>query len=198
MRLGLFGGTFDPVHLGHLIVAEQCREQCDLDAVWFIPAGSPPHKRDATITDGKMRANMLEFAVAGMPQFAVSQMELDQPGLTFTVDTLRKLHDEDPNRDLFFVIGADSLSELPTWRELDKIAELATIVVTNRGERPLPSFDSLGLADAIASRLQTVTIPGIDLSSSSIRDRVAAGQSIRFMVPRAVEAYIAEHGLYRE
>ena len=198
MRLGLFGGTFDPVHLGHLIVAEQCREQCELDVVWLIPAGNPPHKTDATITDGKMRAEMLDFATAGMPQFDVSRMELDRDGLTYTVDTLQKLRDEDSSRELFFIIGADSLAELPSWREPERIAELATIVVTNRGGGSLPAIESLGLNDSVTSRIQTVRIPGIDLASNDIRERVLVGKSIRFMVPRAVEAYISEHGLYRD
>jgi len=199
MRLGLYGGTFDPVHYGHLLLAEQCREQCALDEVWFIPTRSPPHKHAAGINSGIVRAEMLELATAGDPHCIVSRIELQREGVTFTVDTLRHLHQEDATRDLFFLIGADSLTDLPTWREPDGIAELATIVAVNRGDRPLPPRDALvsSLGEHIASRVELVTMPGIDLSATDIRNRVSKGQSIRYMVPRAVEMYIYEHGLYR-
>jgi nicotinate-nucleotide adenylyltransferase len=200
MRLGLFGGTFDPVHLGHLLMAEQCREQCALDQLWFVPAAVPPHKQGREITPGKARAEMLEVAIAGCRDFAVSRMELDRGGTTFTVDTLQHLHDEDPSCELFFLLGADSLADLPTWREPARIAQLATIVAVNRGDRPLPESATLKtmLGEEIALRVQLVTMPGIDLSASDTRRRVREGRSIRFMVPRAVEVYIHEHQLYRE
>ncbi|MEX0717813.1 MAG: nicotinate-nucleotide adenylyltransferase [Planctomycetaceae bacterium] len=200
MRIGLFGGTFDPVHYGHLLLAEQCREQCELDEVWFLPSGNPPHKRGEGISPGKARAEMLEFAVAGLPEFRVDRMELERAGTTFTVDTLEELHRQDASRALFFLIGADSLADLPTWREPRRVAELATIVAVNRGDRPLPDPAALAatLGESLASRIRFVTMPGIDLSSTDIRRRVRAGESIRFMMPRAVEAYIREHGLYRE
>ncbi|MEX1098528.1 MAG: nicotinate-nucleotide adenylyltransferase [Planctomycetales bacterium] len=199
MRLGLLGGTFDPVHYGHLLLAEQCREQCALDEVWFLPSGSPPHKSGDGISPGKARAEMLEFAVAGRPEFRVDRMELDREGTTFTVDTLEELHRVDPSRELFFLIGADSLADLPSWRRPDRIAELATIVAVNRGDRPLPDPAALAatLGEPLAERIRFVTMPGIDLSATDIRRRVRAGESIRFMTPRAVEAYIREHGLYR-
>jgi len=133
MRLGLFGGTFDPVHFGHLLLAEQCREQCELDEIWFLPAGAPPHKQNALISDGRIRAAMLELAIAGHRAFAVNRMELDRAGTTFTVETLQHLHEENPSRELFFIVGADSLTDLPTWREPQQIARLATIVAVNRG-----------------------------------------------------------------
>jgi nicotinate-nucleotide adenylyltransferase len=199
MRLGLFGGTFDPVHFGHLLLAERCREACRLDHVWFIPAGLPPHKAAESISPGNQRAEMLEFAIAGHPSFSVNRMELDRAGRSFTVDTLRQLHAEDPGRELFFLIGADSLTDLPSWRDPAGIAELATIVAVNRGDRPLPDLNALKsvLGDAVMARIQLVTMPGIDLSATDIRRRVRAGQSIRFMTPRACEVYIHEHGCYR-
>lgn len=197
MRLGLFGGTFDPVHYGHLLLAEQCREQCALDEVWFLPAGNPPHKPEVTITDGKLRADMLELATAGMPQFRVNRMELSRGGKTYTVDTLAELHTEDPQRELYFLIGADSLDDLPTWREPRRIAELATLVAVNRGDRPLPDVAAIcGQVGVSRERIWLVTMPGIDLSASDLRRRVRAGRSIRFMTPRAVEMYISEHRLY--
>lgn len=199
MRLGIFGGTFDPVHWGHLVMAEQCREQCGLDQVWFLPAGLPPHKTGSAISSGKQRAEMLEFAIAGQPEFLVNRMELSREGKTYTVDTLTELHNERPNDELFFLIGGDSLNDLPLWREPGRIVELATVVAVNRGDRPLPDGTQLieHLGPAVASRIKLVTMPGMDLSSTDIRQRVREGKSIRFMVPRAVEAYIAEHKLYR-
>jgi len=200
MRLGLYGGTFDPVHQGHLLLAEQCREQCRLDNVWLLPARIPPHKLNADISPGKFRSEMLEFATAGYPEFSVNTMELDREGPSYTVDTLQQLTDEDSTRELFFLIGADSLKDLPTWREPQRIAELATIVAVNRGDKPLPDLKELSnqLGSETVQRIQIVTMPGIDVSSTDIRNRVAAGKSIRFMVPRSVEVYIKEHGLYAD
>jgi nicotinate-nucleotide adenylyltransferase len=200
MRLGLYGGSFDPVHFGHLLLAEQCREQCGLDAVRFLPAGWPPHKASDGLTDGEARAEMLEFAVAGMPQFSVDRRELDRPGKSYTVDTLEAFHAEDPTRELFFLIGGDSLDELTTWRNPERIAQLATIVAVNRGDRPLPDEAALKerLGPVVAPRVRFVTMPGLDVSATDIRERVRDGRSIRFLTPRAVEQYIAQHGLYRE
>jgi nicotinate-nucleotide adenylyltransferase len=202
MRLGLLGGTFDPVHFGHLLLAEQCREQCGLDAVWFLPAGSPPHKR-RDVTPGRQRLEMLQLAIAGHEAFAVSDRELKREGTSYTVDTLTELHAEQPDAELFFLIGADSLHDLPTWREPKRILELATIVAVNRGDRlnvaEAASFctDAGSVGHEATSRIQFATMPGCDLSATDIRDRVAAGKSIRYMTPRAVEVYIQQHGLYR-
>ncbi len=198
MRLGLFGGTFDPVHNGHLLLAEQCREQCALDEIWFLPSGSPPHKDASTINSGPARAEMLELATAGRAQFVVNRMELDREGTTFTVDTLAQLHDEQTDRELFFLIGADSLIDLPNWREPTKIAQLATIIAVNRGDRPLPDLSGIAqtLGAETAAKIQFAEMPGIDISATDIRRRVREGRSIRYLVPRAVEQYIIEHKLY--
>ncbi|MEZ6049676.1 MAG: nicotinate-nucleotide adenylyltransferase [Planctomycetaceae bacterium] len=195
MRLGLFGGTFDPIHLGHLILAEACREACALEEVWFIPTGSPPHKESTGITDAKLRVEMLEMAVAGVREFKINEMEIKRTGTTYTVDTLTELKEEDPTRDLFFMIGADSLHDFPTWREPERIAELATLLVVNRAGRAMPELETL--SDKIRNSVQVVTIPDIGIASSNLRQRVADGQSIRFQVPRAVEVYIEQHKLYR-
>jgi nicotinate-nucleotide adenylyltransferase len=199
MRLGIFGGTFDPVHYGHLLVAEQCLEQCRLDQVWFLPAGIPPHKLERTIAPGKARAEMLELAIAGHERFRVDRRELDRTNPCYTVDTLTALRAEDPSRELFFVLGADSLVDFPTWREPRRIVELACLAVANRGDAPLPGLEPLRpiLGSNLDSRLQFVSIPGMEISSSDIRQRVRDGKSIRFMTPRAVECYIATHRLYK-
>ncbi|MDA0832328.1 MAG: nicotinate-nucleotide adenylyltransferase [Planctomycetota bacterium] len=200
MRLGIFGGTFDPIHVGHLVLAEQCREQCRLDEVWFVPAAAPPHKLDSAITPGKQRVEILELAVAGMPQFKISDIELKRTGLSFTVDTLGAVKAAHPHDELFLLIGADSLHDFPTWRDPDRIAELATIVAVNRGEPSSvdASTSSALLGETISSRIQFVTMPGIAVSATDLRDRVAAGCSLRFLVPRAVEEYIVQHRLYQQ
>ena len=159
-RIAIFGGTFDPVHLGHLILAERCREECRLDQVWFIPAGAPPHKASDSITPGERRAEMLEFAIAGHPQFSVNRMELARQGRSFTVDTLRQLHSEDATRELFFLIGADSLADLPLWRDPAGIADRFRVDVLVAARHPINRVDvhatfmsKRGLADPRLSRV---------------------------------------------
>lgn len=200
MRLGIFGGTFDPVHNGHLLLAEQCREQCRLDQVWFIPAGIPPHKLARTLASGKARAEMLELAVAGHDFLRVDRRELDRSDPCYTVETLAVLQAEEPTRELFFLMGADSLAEFSTWREPRRIVELAELAVVNRGQAAVPELGPLRalLGETLVSRIHFVTISGVDVSSSDIRQRIREGKSIRYMVPRAVECYIETHGLYSQ
>ena len=198
IRLGIYGGSFDPVHLGHLLLAETCREACDLDRVLFLPCGQSPHKPRGAIASGQQRAEMLEFAVAGDPRFGVCRIELERSGQSFTVETLRQLRVEQPDRELFFLMGADSLADLPLWREPQAILKLATIVAVNRGHRPPPDWSSLEsrLGPIVRDRVRLVTMPAIDLSATEIRERAHAGCSLRFRVPRAVEEYIRQNGLY--
>ena len=201
MRLGIFGGTFDPIHFGHLVLAEQCREQCSLDEVWFVPAALPPHKQDAIISPAKIRSEMIEFAISGNPQFKLSRIELDRSGPSYTVTTLEQLQAEDPARELFLLVGADSIREMGTWRQPLRILELATIVAVNRGhdlQGETAAQEQLidSLAGNSASRVRFVQMPGIDVSATDIRHRVAAGLSIRYLVPRAVEMYIRENHVY--
>ncbi len=197
MRLGIYGGTFDPVHYGHLLAAEQFREQCRLERVCFMPAALPPHKRGATISPAKARIEMLELAAAGYPRFDISRRELERDGPSYTVDTLAALQQEDPSRELFFLIGADSLAELPTWREPLQILQLATVAVVNRA-RSVPALATVAatLGAAARERIVVVEMPAVDLSSTDIRRRVRDGRSIRYMVPRAVEEYVRQHRLY--
>jgi nicotinate-nucleotide adenylyltransferase len=197
MRLGLFGGTFDPIHLGHLILAEQCRECCLLDRVWFVVAGEPPHKRRERTAVGH-RLEMARIAVAGHPAFVVSEIEATRPGPHYSVETLELVHLEHPDDELFFLIGGDSLNDLPNWRDPVRIAQLATIVVVNRAgivridPKQSPSFGP-GSCEIVP-----VTIPSIGIASTDLRRRMSEGKSIRYMVPRGVEAYIEAQALYRE
>ena len=195
MRIGIYGGTFDPVHYGHLVLAETCREACGLDEVWFIPAQVSPHKLDVRVSPPGARVDMLEFAIAGIPEFKVVRMELDRPGPSYTVDTLEQIGRDRPDDELFLFLGADSVADFPTWRDPQRIAELATLVVVNRG-REAPRLASLELFRPGSRGTLEVEMPGIDLSASGIRQRIAQGKSIRFQVPRAVEHYIREKRLY--
>jgi nicotinate-nucleotide adenylyltransferase len=201
MRLGIFGGTFDPVHLGHLIVAEQCREQARLDLVLFVPSARPPHKREQPLTPFAQRAEMLALALAGQPAFRVEELEKDRPGPSYTADTLAELQQCYPEADLFLLIGADTLTDLPYWYMPARIAEQATLLVVARPGWQMPTPESLRAAlklpEGDALRQQLIKSPLIDIRSRDLRQRVAQGRSIRYLVPRAVEVYIAEKGLYR-
>lgn len=199
MRIGIFGGTFDPVHYGHLIAAETCRERLQLDQVRLIPAASPPHKPDVKVADGHARADMLSLAVAGYPEFVVDRRELKRSGPSFTVDTLRELTAEFPEGDLYFLMGADSLRDLLTWRQPKEIARLATIVACNRpGVAEITSAQIVEwVGEEIAVKVLSVSIPGTDLSATDLRQRIMEGRKLRFLTPRAVEAFILQHGLYK-
>jgi len=200
MRLGLFGGSFDPVHYGHLLLAECCREQCRLDAVWFLPAAVPPHKQDRELTPAAARIEMLELVIAGNPAFSVCRCETDRGGVNYTVDTLAHIRDEDPSRELFLLLGADMLADLPHWRNAARVCELAVPVAVRRPGCGTIEFDGLR---EIASperielvRCHQVEMPEIGISGTDLRRRVRSGRSIRYQVPRAVEMYIETHGLY--
>jgi len=198
MRLGIYGGTFDPIHYGHLLLAERCREALQLDEVWFIPAGNPPHKQGRVTTPAKARAEMVEFAVSGFPEFRVSRMEMERGGPSYTVQTLELIRASDPTREVFLLMGADSIAELVTWREPARILELSQVVAVNRaGESP----DLSSLSDLLQQTgrtVRTVEMPAMGVSASEIRSRVARQFSIRFLTPRPVEMYIRQHKLYTE
>lgn len=200
MKVGVFGGTFDPVHLGHLIMAEQCREQAALDQVLFVPAAVPPHKRQQPITSFSHRVEMLTLAISGHPAFRIEELEKDREGPSYTVDTLTQLQQARPGDELFFIIGSDSLADLPIWYQPKRILELATLVVVERADWPLFSsrelLEALQLDENFPLKYQVVEGPLITISSRDLRKRVAQIRSVRYMVPRAVEAYIADKGLY--
>ena len=201
MRIGIFGGTFDPVHLGHLILAEQCREQGRLDQVWFIPAARPPHKQDRPLTPFVQCAEMLSLAIAGQTAFRVEEMEKDRPGPSYTVDTLNELHQRQPDAELFLIIGSDTLHDLPDWHEPVRIIERAGLLVVARPDWSLVPAEqlraSLHLPEEVPLRQAVIRTPLIEISSSDLRRRIAAGHSVRYMVPRAVECYIENHACTR-
>jgi nicotinate-nucleotide adenylyltransferase len=201
MRIGIFGGTFDPVHFGHLIVAEQAREQAALDQVWFVPSARPPHKTDRTISPFDRRAEMLTLAIAGQEdKFRIEPIEKDRPGPSYTADTLDELNARHPNTDWFLLLGADSVKDLPTWYEPSRIIDRATILIAARPGHPV--WTSAELAPALGTdpnriRLSVVEVPQIDIASRDLRRRAAEGRSLLFQVPHSVRVYIAEKKLYR-
>lgn len=196
-KIAIFGGTFDPIHLGHLISAEQCRDQAGLDELWFMPAARPPHKREQPPSPYERRAEMLALAIAGHPSFRVATQEKDRPGPSFTADTLQELTTAHPDVDWHFVLGADSLVDLPGWREPQRIVALATLLVVARPGSMTASAEEVARAVGAPVRLQVVASPLIGISSTNIRERVGAGRSVRYLVPRPVECYVEEKGLYR-
>jgi nicotinate-nucleotide adenylyltransferase len=200
-RIGIFGGTFDPVHLGHLILAEQCRDQGRLDEVWFVPSARPPHKLDRPLTPFGQRAEMLALALAGNPAFRIETSEKDRPGPSFTVDTLTDFQRRHPDCEFFLLIGSDTLKDLPSWRDPAGVVERAGLLVVARPNGPILSADELRAALRLPAeaplRLQRVDAPLIDIASRDLRDRAAHGRSLRYQVPRAVECYIADKQLYR-
>ncbi|HCD01631.1 MAG TPA: nicotinic acid mononucleotide adenylyltransferase [Planctomycetaceae bacterium] len=191
MRLGVFGGAFDPVHTGHLVLASECRQQLALDAVWLVPSGSPPHKDPGGLADAGTRVEMLELATAGDPGLVVSRIEIDREGVSYTVDTLETIAASDPGCELFLLLGADSVADLANWYQPERICELARVVAVNRG-------GTTSKTAVTGCRVEEVTMPAIDVSSRDIRHRIHQGRSIRHLVPRAVEAYLDEHALYND
>jgi nicotinate-nucleotide adenylyltransferase len=197
MRIGVFGGAFDPVHTGHLILAEQGREQGRLDQVWFVPAARHPFKAESTAAPFDRRVEMLNLAIAGHAAFRVDEIEKNRPGLSYTADTLDDLQRQHPDDELFLLVGSDALPDLPKWHAPQRIVRAATLVVMERPGFPMLSVEELQVAIGEPLQLQKVDVPLIDLSSRDIRKRVSQGRSIRYMLPRAVEVYIGEKRLYR-
>jgi nicotinate-nucleotide adenylyltransferase len=202
MRIGIFGGTFDPIHLGHLILAEQCREQAKLDQVWFVPAARPPHKQDQSLTSFDRRTEMLALAIAGQPAFRVDDLERRRPGPSYTIDTLAAIHARQPDDELFLLAGSDVLPDLAHWHEPRRIVELATLLIVARPGWALWPQEQLVTALQLPApeslRFQVVHAPLIALSSRDLRLRVAQHRSLRYLVPPAVDAYIHAHRLYED
>jgi len=201
--LGIFGGTFDPVHLAHLAVAQESAESLGLERVVFIPAGEPPHKPRQAITSGAHRLAMVELAIAGNERFAVDRLELERAGPSYTVDTLEVLHAsrtaDGAAPELTLVLSAEAFLGLMTWREPRRILELARAVVAPRDGYPEagPDFLAEHFPDLVG-RAIFLDGPRLRLSASELRMRAAGGRSLRYLVPDAVAAYIGDHGLYQK
>jgi nicotinate-nucleotide adenylyltransferase len=199
VRLGILGGTFDPIHNGHLDLARSAQRALKLDKVLFVPAGQPPHKRDVAVTPSPHRSKMVELAIAGQPCFAVSRVDLDRSGPHYTVDTVTRLKAEYNlgAETCFFIIGSDSLEALPTWHAPEKLLKLCRIAVGHRpGYRP-DLADLTSLLPDLPERITWVEMPANPISATVLRQRIACGEDITGSIPSAVLAYIRQTGLYK-
>ncbi len=199
-RLGVLGGTFDPPHYGHLLLADTARVQLGLDRVLFAPAGQPPHKPEDKPSPVTQRVALLQAALAdaGEPTFILSRVDLDRPGPHYTVDALTLLHEAYAGAALWFLIGADSLADLPQWRDPAQIIALARLAVLSRSGSA-PDLDELAaIVPGLRQRVDWLAGPPLDVSSSALRERARQGLPLRYLVPLSVEVYVREHGLYVE
>ena len=202
MRWGVLGGTFDPIHFGHLRLAGECLETLSLDKVLFAPAGEPWLKAGQPVTAGAHRLRMVELAVADYPQFGVLDWEVARPGPSYTVDTLARLRGEQGvDLEIYFILGVDALADFPRWKEPDRVLELARLAVVQR-----PGYGALVAAEVVAAvkaryggygeRIELLTVAGLDISATDLRRRAARGWSLRYRTPAAVGGYVREWGLY--
>jgi len=199
MRIGIFGGTFDPVHTGHLIVAEQCRDRAGLDEVWFLPSYHPPHKAAAAITRFEQRCDMIELAIAGNPTFRLERIEKELPPPSYTAETLAELKRRHAEHQFFLLMGADQLPDLPLWHEPQRIVEQAELVVVPRPGVELWTAEQLAASLGVQAeqvRMWFAACPAMAIASRDLRCAIADGRSVRYLVPRAVEEYIRERKLY--
>jgi nicotinate-nucleotide adenylyltransferase len=216
-RLGILGGTFNPIHLGHLVLAEALRERLALDRVLFVPAGTPPHKPAEGLVTGWHRYAMVSLAVAGHPGFVACPVEVERPGPSYSADTVERLAGDWPGARLFFLMGSDTFLDLPTWRTPERLGVFATLAVGYRagspfdpegpaaravlarlgrpGWRRVPPVAADALAPGECALVETRSVP---VSAREVRERLAAGESVRYQVPLTVAEYIWHHGLYRE
>lgn len=197
-KIGLLGGTFDPIHIGHLLIAEDAREALGLDTVVFIPAGRPWLKANQSVTDPQHRLAMVGLAIGPNPHFQVSDIEVRRQGPTYTVDTLEQLQqDYSLNTEKFLILGMDSLNELARWRSPERLFDLCVVVGVSRPGQEEIDIDKLeSIAEGASGKIVLISGPSVGISGTNIRDRVVHGKSIKYRVPVDVESYILEHGLY--
>jgi len=199
MSIGVLGGTFDPVHIGHLVVADEVTARLGLAEVLFVPAGQPWLKANTSILASEHRIQMVRLAIADKPSFRLSTMEIERAGPTYTVDTIKELRKKlGAGDELFFILGWDNLLDLPRWHQPELLISMCRLVAVPRVGCPVPDLSSLEIAiPGLSQRVIMLDKPEIDINASLIRERVAQGLSISHLVPEAVEKYIKEHGLYR-
>lgn len=196
-RVGVFGGTFDPIHLGHLIAAEDARERLGLDEVLFIPAGQPWFKAGAAVSAAQHRLAMARLAVKGNPRFRVSDIEIRRPGPSYTIDTLEALAAERPGAELYVLLGLDALREMRRWRDPGRVFAMARVVGMARPGASLDFAELDAAAPDAVHRALIVDGPRVDISGTDIRRRIAAGLSVRYRLPSDVADYARRHGLYK-
>lgn len=198
-KIGIMGGTFDPIHLGHLQMAQESLRQAGLDQVLFMPSKIPPHKRERKITPETQRADMVCLAIQGKPEFVYSDVELRREGTTYTVETLRFLQNGHPAHDYYFIMGSDSLWQIEQWYQPAEIMRRAVILAVGREGLSARQMQEkvAQLTEKYQANIQIIDMPRVDISSSQIRERVQSGQSIEALVPGEVAEYIQRHSLYR-
>jgi nicotinate-nucleotide adenylyltransferase len=197
-KVAILGGTFDPVHIGHLILAEEACDQLGLSVVCVVPAGDPPHKQNRRLAPVEDRVRMIELAIQGNPAFQVSRVDVDRPGPHYTVDTVRIFQEQlPPGGELYFLMGYDSLAELPGWHRPEDLVAACHLVALTRYDVPLDWPRLEAALPGIRERVTLLDMPEIEIASHQIQERVRVGRSIRYLVPDAVRLYIEEHGLYR-
>jgi nicotinate-nucleotide adenylyltransferase len=210
--IGILGGSFDPIHHGHLRSAEEVREALALERVWIVPAATPPHKPGRELCDGPTRLRMVEIAIADNPAFAVAAVEIERGGISYTVDTLEHFRAAEPDASLHFIVGADQFREMHTWRDSARIFELTNVVVTSRPPLPAePSIEHLPVAaresfcydrgtlsyrHSSGTTLRFLPITALDVSATAIRAKLREGRSVKYLVPAGVERFIQQRGLY--
>jgi nicotinate-nucleotide adenylyltransferase len=191
-KIGILGGTFDPIHWGHLILAEQAAEKFQLNKVIFIPCAHPPHKKGKKISPAKKRWDMVKLAIQGNPKFLVSDLEIKRGGYSYTVDTLTQLKKIYPKSELYFLTGSDMLKDIYNWRKPEKIYKLAKLVIAFR-----PSFDKINRKNKFVLKSLFLEIPAVDISSTQIREKIKNKESIKYLVHPEVERYIKKKRLYK-
>jgi nicotinate-nucleotide adenylyltransferase len=197
-RLAIMGGTFDPIHYGHLLVAEEALERFDLDTVVFVPNGRPAHKKEYAVSDPEERYAMCVIAIASNPMLSCSRVEIERPGISYAVDTIRWFRERFPSLEkLFFITGADAVLEILSWHKYEELAQLCEFIAATRPGTDLDRLPGV-LDQAFLDRVHFMPIPGLDISSSSLRARIGAGRTIKYQTPEAVESYIRHRGLYRQ
>jgi nicotinate-nucleotide adenylyltransferase len=200
MRYGIFGGSFDPIHWGHLILAETCLQKANLDRILFVPSGSSPHRAKANQTPGELRAEMIELAIAGCEEFLVSRFEIEREKTSYTVETVRHFRDSLLDAELYLLVGADMYYDLPHWYEATELLKTVIPIGVHRHGTPPPHaevFQDVVPPERLELfRRHVVKMPQIEISSTMIREAVTNGESIRFLLPRPVEALIRSHRLY--
>jgi nicotinate-nucleotide adenylyltransferase len=194
-RVGVMGGTFDPIHFGHLVTAEEAVMQFGLDEVVFVPTGNPWMKADRPVSPTEDRYLMTVVATASNPRFSVSRAEIDREGPTYTVDTLRQFADDHPDAELYFITGADAMLEIFDWKDPEEVLSLAHFIAATRPGYDLTRFEAA--ARTHHPKVSTMDIPALAISSSDIRARVHEGRAIRYLLPEGVKSYIEKQGLYR-
>ncbi len=198
-RIGIMGGTFDPIHYGHLVIANEVLFKFDLQKIIFVPTGNPPHKRSAALADAYHRYMMVQFATMTNPSFDVSNVEVEKDGISYTVDTIRELKNKYIDTKLYFITGTDAVLDLPNWKDPEEILNLCTFISVNRPGYVTDTLDDKldKLMKKYKGEILSIRAPQLKISSTDIRNRIREGRPTKYLLPENVEQYILKNGLYR-